>query len=86
MLRVWPTKIIEDEFQTFPKINIEQEKEPWNWLKHLDKNFLLHWWKIFDDFSRWLFATRFIISDPSKLENLGKRREQRKKAGSALSR
>ena len=27
MLRDWSTKSIEDEFQTYPKINIETEKQ-----------------------------------------------------------
>ena len=29
MFRDWPTKSIEDEFQTYPKINIEIEKQAW---------------------------------------------------------
>jgi hypothetical protein len=29
MLRDWSKKTIEDEFQTFPKVNVETEKEAW---------------------------------------------------------
>jgi hypothetical protein len=145
LLHDWSTKTIENEFQTFPKVNVEREKENWKWLKDLNKNSILHcyghlyiapstknkdfstscWlqdyatlpWKKFDDFSRWIYAGRlvtlpmscscrtnlktyvckhavgtsihfgfYVISDPNKLECLGKRRGRPKKASSALSR
>ena len=145
MLRDWSAKSIEDEFQTYPKINIETEKQAWKWLEDLNKSSILHWyghsyiipstsnkdysssswlqeyatfpWKTFDDFSRWFYAGRlvalpmmctcrtnlktyvckhavgasihfglYIISDRSKLENLGKRRGRPQKARPALSR
>ena len=44
MLRDWSTKSIEDEFQTYPKINTEIEKQAWKWLKNLNKSPILHWY------------------------------------------
>ncbi len=145
MLQDRSIKAIQDDFQTFPKVIVQQEKEAWKWLKDLDKKSMLHWyghtyivpstrnpdhnsslwlkqyatfsWQSFDDFSRWLFAGRlvtlpmmcscrnnlktyvckhalgisihfglYVISDPGKLEDLGKRRGRPKKAKLALSR
>ncbi|CAF4881795.1 unnamed protein product [Rotaria sp. Silwood1] len=124
MLREWSRKTAEDEFQTYPKISVEIEKQAWKWLKDLNKNSIFHWhkyatfpWKKFEDFSKWFYAGRlvtlpmmcscktnlktyvckhavgisihfglYIISDPNKLESLGKRRGRPKKAGPALSR
>ncbi|CAF1550482.1 unnamed protein product, partial [Rotaria sordida] len=145
MLREWSRKTAEDEFQTYPKISVEIEKQAWKWLKDLNKNSIFHWhsysyivpstsnkdyssslwlqeyatfpWKKFEDFSKWFYAGRlvtlpmmcscktnlktyvckhavgisihfglYIISDPNKLESLGKRRGRPKKAGPALFR
>jgi hypothetical protein len=45
MLHDWSVKSIENEFQTFPKVTVEQEKEAWKWLKGFDKNSMLHWYE-----------------------------------------
>ena len=144
VLREWLTKTIEDDFQTFPKINTEIEKLASKWRTDLNKVSIVHWyghsyivpsskseyypaswwlhedgtlpWTNFNDFSRWLFSGRLVtlpklcscrtnlktfvcehaiglsihfglytISDPSKFQNLNRRRGRPKKARLALA-
>jgi len=44
MLRDWSRKTIEDEFQTYPKVSVETEKQAWKWLKDFNKSSILHWY------------------------------------------
>ena len=42
MLHGWSIKTIDDEYQTFPKVNLEKEKEAWKWLIDRQKSSILH--------------------------------------------